>query len=141
MAWVWNVINRVPWGGVANGAYQAGAFLGGVATAGMQGTWAFFSTLPRDCYQATVHTALVCHGSTPQYEMIPGFGPIALGWGWMVLGAGLGFITGITLVIIIMVVWKCVRGGPPGENRSVNFAVVQSNFDMLIFFTTPNPKG
>eukprot|EP00959_Pyramimonas_sp_CCMP1952_P292764 6122893-Pyramimonas_sp.AAC.1 len=45
-----------------------------------------------------MHTALVCADFNPTYYNIPGFGPIALGWGWGLLG----LLAGVLLTIMTM---------------------------------------
>ena len=38
------------------------------------------------------HAALTCSGATPRY-FTPGFGPLALAWGWLLLGVLLGLLS------------------------------------------------
>ena len=49
--------------------------------------------------------------------MVPGFGPIALGWGWMVAGMCLGVLLSSAFVIMVIAIWWCVRGNAPQPPR------------------------
>jgi hypothetical protein len=58
------------------------------ATAGL----AFVAALPRTCQLASAHAALVRGGVEPQYYATPGFGPLEVGWGWLLLGMATGAV-------------------------------------------------
>ena len=51
--------------------------------------WA--ASLPPTCKESLTHAALTCSGATPRY-FTPGFGPLALAWGWLLLGILLGLL-------------------------------------------------
>ena len=53
---------------------------------------AYLSALPMDCQLAALHTTLVCTGRSVQYHSYPGFGPIGLAWGWLMVGVVIGGI-------------------------------------------------
>ena len=90
MAWVLerlvDVAGRIDW--VGRGTWVAGRG---------RSISVFTATLPRECKAAAIHTSLVCAGYPPEYESIPGFGPIPLGWGWLVLGIVSGLLFGYLL--------------------------------------------
>ena len=50
-------------------------------------------SLPATCRESLAHAALTCSGATPRY-FTPGFGPLALAWGWLLLGVLLGLLGG-----------------------------------------------
>ena len=49
------------------------------------------ASLPPTCRESLTHAALTCSGVTPRY-FTPGFGPLALAWGWLLLGVLLGLL-------------------------------------------------
>ena len=51
--------------------------------------WA--ASLPATCRESLAHAALTCSVATPRY-FTPGFGPLALAWGWLLLGVLLGLL-------------------------------------------------
>ena len=61
---------------------------------------AFLAALPRDCQSASTHAALVCAGYVPEYFTTPGFPPLSLGWGWLLLGMFVGVV--MTLLLLSM---------------------------------------
>ena len=61
---------------------------------------AFLSGLPRDCKLASLHAAAVCMDQTPQYHTVPGFAPLAVSWGWLVLG----FTAGACAMLICLLI-------------------------------------
>ena len=83
----------VDWAGLAAATW-------GVARQAAASGTAFLAGLPRTCYLATAHAAMVCAGEEPDFTTLPGFGPIALGWGWLLLGGLLGTL--LTLSILTL---------------------------------------
>ena len=59
------------------------ACAGAYSAASSAAWWA--ASLPHTCRESLAHAALTCSGTTPRY-FTPGFGPLALGWGWLLLG-------------------------------------------------------
>ena len=51
--------------------------------------WAAF--WPPTCRESLTHAAFTCSGATPRY-FTPGFGPLALASGWLLLGVLLGLL-------------------------------------------------
>ena len=83
-------IDWAAWGTAALGAAQQ------ATTAGL----AYLAGLPRNCFLATAHASMVCTNRDPQYETLPGFGPIALGWGWLLLGMMFGVLLTLSALTI-----------------------------------------
>ena len=69
---------------------------------------AFMAALPRNCYLASAHAAMVCAETDPQYTTVPGFGPIALGWGWLLLG----ILTGMLLTLSLLTLTGRIKQEP-----------------------------
>ena len=65
----------------------------------VRGGLVYLAALPRTCHVASAHEAMVCAGSPPEYAM-SGFGPFALGWGWMLIGMWVGVTT--TLLVLLL---------------------------------------
>ena len=61
---------------------------------------AYLAALPRTCVLASAHAALVCRGEPPEYST-PGFGPLAVGWGWLLLGILLGAVFTVAISSIM----------------------------------------
>ena len=59
-------------------------------SAGSSALW-WAASLPPTCRESLAHAALTCSGAVPRY-FTPGFGPLALGWGWLLLGVLLGLL-------------------------------------------------
>ena len=57
--------------------------------------------MPTSCKLAVTHTALVCSGYSPEYIALPGFPPLSLSWGWLVLGLMLGALLGAATVLLV----------------------------------------
>ena len=76
---------------------------------------AFLSSLPRDCKLATAHAALICSGEDMQYHRTPGFGPIGISWGWLLLGFVLGGIIGVAVMVLLQ--WRG-HGGISASERA-----------------------
>ena len=87
-----------------------GVGLGQTARAAMGLSWSFVASLLRECDEATVHTARVCAGRSPEYYTMPGFGPITLAWGWGFMGLITGLFCGVFLMFLSQ--W-CRRAAPP----------------------------
>ena len=49
----------------------------------------FASSLQPSCRQSVAHALLTCGGATPAY-FTPGFAPLGLAWGWLLVGLLLG---------------------------------------------------
>ena len=73
-------------------------------------TTTFLASLPRECYLAAAHATAICTGQDPHYYAVPGFGPIVLGYGWMVVG----IIAGV-LIMQSMVLQRPPPVGPPHQ--------------------------
>ena len=58
------------------------ACAGAYSAASSAAWWA--ASLPHTCKESLAHAALTCSGTTPRY-FAPGFGPLALAWGWLKL--------------------------------------------------------
>ena len=91
-------IDWAAWGAAAWGTAQR------ASTAGV----AYLAGLPRNCYLASAHAAMVCAEIDTQYATIPGFGPIALGWGWLLLG----MTSGIVLILAILAITGRMKQEP-----------------------------
>ena len=66
------------------------------ATSGL----AFLAALPRNCALASAHAAMVCAERDVEYTTLPGFGPIAIGWGWLLLGILVGALLTLSLLTL-----------------------------------------
>ena len=62
----------------------------GAYSAASSAVW-WAASLPPTCRESLAHAALTCSGATPRY-FTPGFGPLALAWGWLLLGVLLGLL-------------------------------------------------
>ncbi|CAE7283556.1 unnamed protein product [Symbiodinium sp. CCMP2592] len=62
----------------------------GAYSAASSAVW-WAASLPPTCKESMTHTALTCSGATPRY-FTPAFGPLALAWGWLLVGVLLGFL-------------------------------------------------
>ena len=62
----------------------------GAYSAASSAVW-WAASLPPTCRESLTHAALTCSGATPRY-FTPGFGPLALAWGWLLLGVLLGLL-------------------------------------------------
>ena len=60
----------------------------------------FLAGLPRDCYLATAHAGMVCTERNPEYTTMPGFGPFAVGWGWLCLGGVAGALLTLSFLAV-----------------------------------------
>ena len=69
--------------------------------------WA--ASLPPTCRESPAHTALTCSGVTPRY-FTPGFGPLALGWGWLQLGILLGLLFRRAAATLVALAGGCETG-------------------------------
>ena len=69
--------------------------------------WA--ASLPPTCRESLAHTALTCSGVTPRY-FTPGFGPLALGWGWLLLGILLGLLFRRAVATLAALAGGCETG-------------------------------
>ena len=98
MAGIWPHIVAINWRQHAGTAIAA-------AQGWLTDGFTFLSVLPRDCVMATAHATMVCTWSPPEYT-IPGFGPLAIGWGWLLLGA----VQGAMLALLFMYWTGRVRG-------------------------------
>jgi len=65
------------------------------------------------------HSLQVCGGYEAPVRFTPGFGPLALAWGWCIMGILLGFLLGLhfqDVVVKLESLVKCIqrvqRGGP-----------------------------
>ena len=67
----------------------------------------FLSTLPRTCFLASAHAAMVCTGDPPEYSA-PGFAPLAVSWGWLVSG----LLIGIVLTVLVLAWLGMLRREP-----------------------------
>ena len=47
---------------------------------------------------AAAHAALVCAGYVPEYQAVPGFAPLAVSWGWLILGAVVGCMASLLVL-------------------------------------------
>ncbi|OLP83457.1 hypothetical protein AK812_SmicGene35783 [Symbiodinium microadriaticum] len=56
----------------------------GAYSAASSAVW-WAASLPPMCRESLAHAALTCSGATPRY-FTPDFGPLALAWGWLLLG-------------------------------------------------------
>jgi len=61
----------------------------------------FLASLPGDCKRAATHATLVCLGQVPQYYQTPGFSPLALSWGWLLLGLVLGALMTLQILMFL----------------------------------------
>ena len=52
----------------------------------------FAASLPPSCRQSVAHALLTCGGGAPAY-FTPGFAPLSLAWGWLLVGLLLGALT------------------------------------------------
>ena len=52
----------------------------------------FASSLPPSCRQSVAHALLTCRGGAPAY-FLPGFAPLSLAWGWLLVGLLLRALT------------------------------------------------
>ena len=62
----------------------------GACSAASSAVW-WAASLPPTCRETLAHAALTCSGATPRY-FTPGFGPLALASGWLLLGVLLGLL-------------------------------------------------
>ena len=87
MAWLAHALQQagqnIDWGEVVVNGFTH-------AWSAAQSSWAHLSTLPRDCRIAATHAVVTCGGYAPDYQNIPGFCPIPLGWGWLTVGILIG---------------------------------------------------
>ena len=86
-------IAAIDWRGTITGVW-------GWASAHAATGYAFALGLPASWKMATIHTALVCSGQTPEYVSIPGFVPLSYSWGWLLVGTVLGAV--ITLLLLAL---------------------------------------
>ena len=70
--------------------------------------YAWAAALPQECRLAMTHTAMVCAGHNPQYYSVPGFGPLSLAWGWLLIGV----VVGVAMAIMFMGLGGCLRREP-----------------------------
>ena len=98
------------------------------ATAGV----AFLAGLPRNCYLASAHAAMVCTDMDPQYTATPGFGPFALGWGWLVLGGLLG--------VLLTLSFLTLTGRIKQEPSVMHLAVLMQQFAMPVASQPAQPS-
>ena len=68
----------------------------------------FVSALPATCKLATMHAASICIGQVPEYWATPGFPPITLAWGWLLVG----ILIGSLLTMLILSMGGCLRREP-----------------------------
>ena len=69
---------------------------------------AYLTALPRTCFMASAHAAMLCSGGNPEYSL-PGFAPLVYGWGWLLLG----IIIGIVLTLLILYCGGCLKRDVP----------------------------
>ena len=100
MAGVWTRLAAIDWSNHAGAAWTAAKLWTGDG-------FTYLATLPRTCVLATAHAAMVCAWEPPTCT-IPGFGPLAIAWGWLVLGV----LLGVLLAILFMYCTGRVRVYP-----------------------------
>ena len=83
----------VEWG---NHAASVWGFLRGQADSGV----GFLLSLPTTCKLATIHAGYICMGQDPSYFAIPGFPPITLSWGWLLVGMIIGAASMLTFLVM-----------------------------------------
>ena len=83
---------------------------------------ALLLAMPTPCKLAITHTALVCSGYSPEYTALPGFPPLSLSWGWLVLGLVLGVLLGSAMVLLVN--WWARRQGDRARMDVLNYVIV-----------------
>lgn len=110
MAGIWPHIVATNWRQHAGTALTA-------AQSWLADGFTYLTTLPRDCVLATAHATMVCTWAPPEYT-IPGFGPLAVGWGWLLLGV----LQGALLTLLFMFCTGRVRGPAFAQPRLAQVA-------------------
>ena len=82
----------MPWSWLFDIAGGLGTAVGGVADAAT----GFVAELSPVCRRAVLHTLATCSEVSLG---IPGFYPLALSWGWLLLGFTLGLLLGIPILM------------------------------------------
>ena len=88
------------------------------ATSGL----AMLLAMPSTCKLALTHAALVCSGQTPDNVTTPGFPPLSLPWGWLLVGLLLGVLLGVTSAL--MVSWWSRRQTDRARRDILNYITV-----------------
>ena len=55
----------------------------------------YWAAAPRECKHALIFAGNICAGVEPVQYYTRGFGPLALGWGWLSVGLLLGLLLGL----------------------------------------------
>ena len=72
--------------------------------------WMASSAECKGAILASLHyTTSVCGGQEPPVQHTPGFGPLALAWGWGLLGVLVGFVLALHFPLIMSIVERPVR--------------------------------
>ena len=98
---------------------------------------AFLAALPRDCWSASMHAGLVCSGNVPEYFNIPGFPPLSLSWGWMLVG----ILIGVTTTLLVLSLTGNLRREPrvaalPRLPQVTHNTGAQARQDLLNYIST-----
>ncbi|CAE7235143.1 unnamed protein product [Symbiodinium sp. CCMP2592] len=86
----------------------------GAYSAASSAVW-WAASLPPTCRESMAHAALTCSGATPRY-FTPGFGPLALGWGWLVVGVLIGLLSRRAVSAVV-----ALAGGRPSPHTPSNW--------------------
>eukprot|EP00959_Pyramimonas_sp_CCMP1952_P203973 4265588-Pyramimonas_sp.AAC.1 len=96
MEW-WDVLSSIDWHGVGTTAWGWGSW---AATGAGKSSLALLATLPRECKLAWVHATAICSGEDPAYYSTPGFGPITVSYGWLLLGVVVGVVMSMQVMLL-----------------------------------------
>ena len=55
----------------------------------------YWAAAPRECKDALIFAGNICGGIKPLRYLSPGFGPLALAWGWLLVGVLIGLLLGL----------------------------------------------
>ncbi|CAE7317842.1 unnamed protein product [Symbiodinium sp. CCMP2592] len=86
----------------------------GAYSAASSAVW-WAASLPPTCRESMAHAALTCSGATPRY-FTPGFGPLALGWGWLVVGVLIDLLSRRAVSAVV-----ALAGGRPSPHTPSNW--------------------
>ena len=69
---------------------------------------ALLLNLPTTCKLATIHAGYLCMGENMEYTVTPGFPPLSLSWGWLLVG----ILVGALLMLLGLLLFGMIRREP-----------------------------
>ena len=86
---------------------------------------ALWATASMDCKSAIVFATNTCVGGRPPVAFTPGFGPIALGWGWLLVGVCIGVLVGLHFwTFVDRTLGAAIRFPSPQRNTAPGLQII-----------------